>query len=65
MAEKKEGLQGKNHHCWDFSGSPVIKTPSLQCYVAAWMGGSLVEYGYTYMYGQVPPVFTQNYHNMK
>ena len=36
---------------------------STQCYVAAWVGGRLGENGYMYMYGWVPLLFTQNYHN--
>ena len=33
---------------------------SAQCHVAAWMGGSLGENGYMYMYGWVPSLFTWN-----
>ena len=37
---------------------------SAQCYVASWMGRSLGENGYMYMYGWVPSLFTWNYHTM-
>ena len=37
---------------------------SAQSYVAAWMGGSLGENGYMYVYDWVPWLFTCNYHNI-
>ena len=37
---------------------------SAQCYVPAWMGGSLGENGYMYIYGWIPCLFTWNCHNI-
>ena len=36
---------------------------SVQCYVAAWWERNLWENGDTYIYGWVPLLSTQNYHN--
>ena len=40
------------------------KGSSAQCYGAAWMGGSLGENGYMYIYGWVALLCTSNYHNI-
>ena len=37
---------------------------SAQCYVEGWMGGSLGENGYMYVYDWAPWLFTWNYHNI-
>ena len=36
---------------------------SAQCCAAAWMRGGLGENGHVCMYGRVPLLSTQNYHN--
>ena len=37
---------------------------SAQCYVEAWIGESLGENGYMYMYDWVASLFTWNYHDV-
>ena len=43
---------------------PYSTWNSAQCCVAAWMGGSLGENGYMYMYGWVPSLYSWNYHDI-